>query len=63
MKTTENELIQQALDDLVQMGLITDSGARRNGKVVYVLTPLGKSPEGQAALEAWERRESGERPC
>jgi hypothetical protein len=62
MKRTENELIQQALDDLVQMGLIMDSGERRNRQVVYVQTPLGKSPEGRAALEAWKRRERGERP-
>jgi hypothetical protein len=62
--TTEysSEELQQAIADLVEMGLIMDSGERRNGQVVYVATPLGKSPEGRAALEAWERRERGERP-
>jgi hypothetical protein len=32
MKRTENELIQRALDDLVQMGLIMDSGEAVIGK-------------------------------
>jgi hypothetical protein len=50
----QREFIQQGLDDLVRRGLIMDSGARRNGQVVYTKTPFGKSPEGRAVLRAWE---------
>jgi hypothetical protein len=53
--------VRQVIDELVEMGLVMDSGERRNGQVVYVLTPLGASPEGEAILEAREARERGDR--
>jgi hypothetical protein len=52
---------QQVIDELVEMGLMMDSGRRRDGQVLYVLTPLGKSPEGKAILEAREAQERGDK--
>jgi hypothetical protein len=34
--------IEEAIRDLVRLGLVKDSGQRRNGKIVWVLTELGK---------------------
>jgi hypothetical protein len=33
------EQIKEILEELAQMGLIYDSGRRRNGKIVWVATP------------------------
>ena len=30
-------------EELVEMGLLQDSGRRRNGQVVWVLSPLGRA--------------------
>jgi hypothetical protein len=34
--------VRKACEDLAEMGLIQDSGLRRNGQVVWVVTPLGR---------------------
>jgi DNA-binding HxlR family transcriptional regulator len=39
------ELIQQTIDELVRDGLLYDTGLRRNGKVVYAATELGRKVE------------------
>jgi hypothetical protein len=33
--------VQQARADLVKMGLLADSGRRRDGHIVWQITPLG----------------------
>jgi DNA-binding PadR family transcriptional regulator len=33
--------IRRALHELVEMGLVEDSGERRNGRIVWRLSPLG----------------------
>jgi hypothetical protein len=34
--------IRKACEELAEMGLIEDSGRRRNGRIVWVITPMGK---------------------
>jgi hypothetical protein len=34
--------IQKVCEELAEIGLIHDSGRRRTGQVVWVITPLGK---------------------
>jgi hypothetical protein len=34
--------VRKACEDLAEMGLIQDSGQRRNGQIVWVATPLGR---------------------
>jgi len=34
--------VRKAREELVEMGLIQDSGRRRNGQIVWVITPLGR---------------------
>jgi hypothetical protein len=34
--------VRKACEELAEMGLIQDSGRRRNGQVVWVATPLGR---------------------
>jgi hypothetical protein len=49
--------LQQAIDELVLLGLIIDSGRRRNGQIVYVTNPAVDSGEAQArltALDEWK---------
>ena len=38
---SKNDEVKEARDELVEMGLVRDSGRRRNGQIVWVLTPLG----------------------
>jgi hypothetical protein len=33
--------VKRIREELVEMGLVQDSGRRRNGQVVWVLSPLG----------------------
>jgi hypothetical protein len=33
--------VERAIADLVDMGLVADSGRRRNGRIVWEVTPLG----------------------
>jgi hypothetical protein len=37
------ERVERAFEELAEMGLVEDSGRRRNGQVAWVLTPLGKA--------------------
>ena len=41
-KKTFTDDVQKACEELAEMGLIQDSGQRRNGKIVWTITPLGK---------------------
>ena len=34
--------IEKAIADLVKMGLVADSGLRRNGQIVWEVTPQGR---------------------
>lgn len=34
--------VKKVCEELAEIGLIEDSGHRRNGRVVWVITPLGK---------------------
>jgi hypothetical protein len=34
--------VRKACEELAEMGLIEDSGRRRNGQIVWVATPLGR---------------------
>jgi hypothetical protein len=34
--------VEEAIRDLVKLGLVADSGLRRNGQILWELTPLGK---------------------
>jgi hypothetical protein len=36
------EEVLKACEELAAMGLIQDSGRRRNGQIVWVITPLGR---------------------
>ena len=33
--------VRKACEELAEMGLIQDSGRRRNGQIVWVITPAG----------------------
>jgi hypothetical protein len=36
------DAVRKACEDLAEMGLIKDSGRRRNGQIVWVATTLGR---------------------
>jgi hypothetical protein len=42
--------IVKAREELVAQGLLRDSGRRRNGQIVWVLTELGKQMAEQLAM-------------
>ena len=35
--------VEQAIAHLVEMGLVADSGLRRDGRIMWTLTPQGRS--------------------
>jgi hypothetical protein len=41
-KKTFVDEVRKACEELAEMGLIEDSGRRRNGQIVWVATPLGR---------------------
>jgi hypothetical protein len=42
MKPTREE-IRRTIEELIELGLIRDSGRRRNGQIIYERTPFAKS--------------------
>ena len=43
--------VRKACEELADMGLIQDSGRRRNGQVVWVATPLADLPEDNSTKQ------------
>lgn len=47
----EIKAIQQAIAELVSLGLVEDTGERRNGRIVWRLTELGRLAAGADKLQ------------
>lgn len=45
-----NQEVEEAILGLVEVGLVKDSGERRDGKIVWTITDKGKDPAYAAAV-------------